>query len=86
LIKLAALARESRHPHCPFLSCGVVDGAVLVNVRRNSHFIFDSANYEAMDEVISCLVKNCRQGKALLPEMAAVDSSEKRRQPAGKAI
>lgn len=53
--------------------------AELVHARQESRFIFYSANYSAMDDLISYLAQNCCQGKSCLPKTAAVNSSEKRR-------
>ncbi len=60
--------------------------AGLVNARQESRFIFYSANYAAMDDLISYLAKNCCQGEACLPKTAAVNSTGKRRRLAKKSI
>jgi ArsR family transcriptional regulator, arsenate/arsenite/antimonite-responsive transcriptional repressor len=53
--------------------------AGLVSARQESRFIFYSANYAAMDELIAYLAQNCCQGKECLPQTAAINTSEKRR-------
>ena len=53
--------------------------AGLVQARQESRFIFYSASYDAMDELIAYLAQNCCQGKACLPKTAAVNAKEKRR-------
>ena len=53
--------------------------AGLVQARQESRFIFYSASYDVMDELIAYLAQNCCQGKACLPKTAAVNSKEKRR-------
>lgn len=53
--------------------------AGLVSARQESRFIFYSASYAAMDDLIAYLAQNCCQGKACLPKTAAVNSSEKPR-------
>jgi ArsR family transcriptional regulator len=60
--------------------------AGLVNSRQESRFIFYSANYAAMDDLIAYLAKNCCQGEACLPKTAAVNSTEKRQRVVRKAI
>lgn len=60
--------------------------AGLVNSRQESRFIFYSANYAAMDDLIAYLAKNCCQGEACLPKTAAVNSTDKRRRLVKKAI
>lgn len=59
--------------------------AGLVNARQESRFIFYSANYASMDDLIAYLAKNCCQGKACLPKTGAVNSTEKRRRLAKKS-
>jgi DNA-binding transcriptional ArsR family regulator len=56
--------------------------AGLVQARQESRFIFYSANYASMDELLAYLAKNCCQGGVCLPKTAAVDTSEKRRRAA----
>ena len=53
--------------------------AGLVQARQESRFIFYSASYDAMDDLIAYLAQNCCQGKACLPKTAAVNAKEKRR-------
>ena len=43
----------------------------LVVARQESRFIYYSANFSAMDELIAYLTDNCCQGKACLPKTAA---------------
>jgi len=45
----------------------------LVNSRQESRYIFYSANYPAMDDLIAYLAKNCCQGEACLPKTATVN-------------
>lgn len=58
--------------------------AGLVQARQESRFIFYSASYDAMDDLIAYLAKNCCQGKACLPKTAAVNSKGKTRRLVGK--
>ena len=60
--------------------------AGLVNARQESRFIFYSANYSSMDDLIAYLAKNCCQGEACLPKTAAVNSAVKAPRLAKKAI
>ena len=60
--------------------------AGLVKSRQESRFIFYSANYASMDDLIAYLAKNCCQGEACLPKTAAVNSTDKRRRLVKKAI
>ena len=60
--------------------------AGLVNARQESRFIFYSANYAAMDDLIAYLAKNCCQGEACLPKTAAVHSAVKPRRTVKQAI
>ncbi len=53
--------------------------AGLVNARQESRFIYYSAAYPAMDELIAYLTDNCCQGKACLPKTAAAATTDKRR-------
>ncbi len=56
--------------------------AGLANARQESRFIFYSANYAAMDDLIAYLAQNCCQGgKTCLPKTAAANSIKKRRTP-----
>ena len=51
----------------------------LIRGRQDGRFIYYSADYSAMDELIAFLTENCCQGEACLPKTAAVDTTEKRR-------
>ena len=53
--------------------------AGLVQARQESRFIFYSASYDAMDDLIAYLTRNCCQGNACLPKTAAVATKGKRR-------
>lgn len=54
--------------------------AGLVSARQESRFIFYSANFAAMDDLIAYLTDNCCQGtNACLPKMAAASTTAKRR-------
>jgi DNA-binding transcriptional ArsR family regulator len=53
--------------------------AGLVEARQESRFIYYSANYGAMDDLIAYLARNCCQGGTCLPKTAAVDTVAKRR-------
>lgn len=53
--------------------------AGLVEARQESRFIYYSASYRAMDELIAYLTDNCCQGKACLPKTAAAATTAKRR-------
>ena len=61
--------------------------AGLVTARQESRFIFYSANFSAMDDLIAFLTDNCCQGGQCLPKTAAAGTTAKRRAraPAGKA-
>ncbi len=53
--------------------------AGLVSARQESRFIFYSANFLAMDDLIAYLTDNCCQGQAqCLPKTAAKTSSSPR--------
>jgi DNA-binding transcriptional ArsR family regulator len=56
--------------------------AGLVDARQESRFIFYSATFSAMDELIAYLTDNCCQGEACLPRTAAVATTAKRRRKA----
>jgi ArsR family transcriptional regulator len=59
----------------------------LVNARQESRFIFYSANYAAMDDLIAYLAQNCCQGgKTCLPKTVAVNSIKKRRTSAKETV
>ncbi len=53
--------------------------AGLVVSRQESRFIFYSANFSAMDDLIAYLTDNCCQGGQCLPKTAAAATSSKRR-------
>lgn len=48
----------------------------LIRGRQEKRYIFYSANYPQMDELISFLAANCCQGKACLPKTAACGTGE----------
>lgn len=56
--------------------------AGLVTSRQESRFIFYSANFDAMDDLIAYLTDNCCQGGQCLPKMAAASTAPKRRSKA----
>ncbi|MBI5107836.1 MAG: helix-turn-helix transcriptional regulator [Rhodocyclales bacterium] len=57
--------------------------AGMVLPRQEGRFIFYSANYPAMDELIAYLTDNCCQGKGrCLPKTAAASTTRRRRQAA----
>lgn len=51
----------------------------LIKGRQESRFIFYSADYGAMDDLIAFLTNNCCQGNACLPKTATVNTLTKRR-------
>lgn len=53
--------------------------AGLVTSRQESRFIYYSANYAAMDDLIAYLTHNCCQGTTCLPKAAAAATMAKRR-------
>lgn len=53
--------------------------AGLVESRQESRFIFYSASYASMDDLIAYLTDNCCQGGQCLPKTAAVAITAKRR-------
>jgi ArsR family transcriptional regulator len=53
--------------------------AGLVSARQESRFIFYSANYPTMDDLIAFLTDNCCEGGACLPKTAAANTVAKRR-------
>ena len=55
----------------------------LIAGRQDSRFIFYSADFNTMDDLIAFLTDNCCNGKACLPKTAA-SSTAKRRRAAGK--
>lgn len=56
--------------------------AGLVASRQESRFIFYSAHFAAMDDLIAYLTDNCCQGGTCLPRTAAVNTTAKRRRQA----
>ena len=57
----------------------------LIQGRQESRFIFYSADYGEMDELIAFLTNNCCQGKACLPKTAAAGTTAKRRSGTAKS-
>ena len=55
----------------------------LIRGRQESRFIFYSADYSAMGELIAFLTDNCCQGKACLPVSACAETTEKSSAPTG---
>ncbi|OHC64094.1 MAG: transcriptional regulator [Rhodocyclales bacterium RIFCSPLOWO2_02_FULL_63_24] len=53
--------------------------AGLVVARQDGRYIFYSANFAAMDDLIAYLADNCCQGGSCLPKTAAVAATTKRR-------
>lgn len=53
--------------------------AGMVASRQEGRFIFYSANFAAMDDLIAYLTDNCCQGGQCLPKTAAVATTAKRR-------
>lgn len=53
--------------------------ADLVTARQESRFIYYSANFPAMDDLIAFLTDNCCQGGSCLPKTAQVATTAKRR-------
>jgi DNA-binding transcriptional ArsR family regulator len=51
----------------------------LIKGERESRFIHYSAEFEAMDELIAFLTRNCCQGEDCLPKAAECDTRAKRR-------
>jgi DNA-binding transcriptional ArsR family regulator len=56
--------------------------AGLVSSRQESRFIFYSASFPAMDELIAYLTDNCCQGGQCLPKTAASTATRSRRKVA----
>lgn len=50
--------------------------AGLVDARQESRFIFYSAGFTAMDDLIAFLAQNCCQGKSCLPKTAGMHPAE----------
>ena len=53
--------------------------AGMVIARQEGRFIYYSANFAAMDDLIAYLTDNCCQGRQCLPKTAAVATTAKRR-------
>lgn len=53
--------------------------AGMVVPRQEGRFIFYSANFAAMDDLIADLTENCCQGGQCLPKTAAVSTTARRR-------
>jgi len=51
----------------------------LIAGRQASRFIFYSADYGVMDDLIAYLTNNCCQGKVCLPKTSAANTAAKRR-------
>lgn len=49
----------------------------LIKGRQKSQYIYYSADYEVMDDLLAFLTKNCCHGAACLPKSAAVAASTK---------
>lgn len=56
--------------------------AGLVNSRQESRFVYYSAAYPAMDDLIAFLTDNCCRGGQCLPKTQQVNTSAKRRRTA----
>ncbi|MCF8198179.1 MAG: metalloregulator ArsR/SmtB family transcription factor [Sulfuritalea sp.] len=57
----------------------------LIQGRQESRFIFYSADYGEMDELIAFLTNNCCQGKACLPKTSAASNAVKAGSRAAKS-
>lgn len=55
----------------------------LIRDRKKGRFIFYSANFEAMDDLLAFLTDNCCEGESCLPKTTAAKTIEQRR--VGKA-
>lgn len=53
--------------------------AGMVVSRQEGRFVFYTANYASMDDLIAFLTDNCCQGNACLPKTVAVSTVAKRR-------
>ena len=51
----------------------------LIKGRQEIRFIFYSADYGVMDDLLAFLTNNCCQGNACLPKTSAADTTAKRR-------
>ena len=58
----------------------------LIKGEQKSRFIFYSADYGVMDDLLAFLTNNCCQGNACLPKASAADTSAKRRNQVQKNI
>jgi DNA-binding transcriptional ArsR family regulator len=58
--------------------------AELVVSRQESRFIYYSANFAGMDDLIAYLTDNCCQGGQCLPKTQQIATTAKRRAAAGK--
>jgi ArsR family transcriptional regulator len=56
----------------------------LIRGVQQSRFIYYSADYPVMDELIAFLTRNCCQGQACLPKTSGSDSGSKRRSRGAK--
>lgn len=56
----------------------------LIKGKQESRFIYYSADYGAMDDLLAFLTHNCCQGNACLPKTAATDTTAKRRSQSPK--
>lgn len=55
--------------------------AGLVVSRQEGRFIYYSADYEVMDDLIGFLTRNCCQGRPCLPKAAEAKSKTRKPQP-----
>ena len=74
IAEAVAIAPSSLSFHIAHLS-----RAGLVAPRQEGRYIFYSADFAAMDELIAYLTDNCCQGGQCLPRTAAVATTAKRR-------
>lgn len=51
----------------------------LIRDRKEGRFIFYSANFETMDDLLAFLTDNCCQGESCLPKTTAAKTIEQRR-------
>ncbi len=56
----------------------------LIDGQQESRFIFYSADYAVMDDLIAFLTDNCCEGKACLPKTSAASTTAKRRNRTSK--
>ena len=57
----------------------------LIKGRQESRFIFYSADYWAMDDLLAFLTDNCCQGNTCLPKISVANTVAKRRSQPPKA-